>query len=164
MGYPGERRNGKGGRGKRLDSGEWVEVTEGMTAFGWSGRGEQTSPLCPLEVVEPVGPCFSHPSHALRSVCVCPISFHAFLLCILLFQGFGPLRVCEGLFPLLPSVSGNCRASFIPQRRCELLDPLGACHCEPFFSPLHMSLSFPACSELLVCPWRDLNSAPDLNI
>lgn len=130
----------------------------------WSGRGEQTSPLCPLEVVEPVGPCSSRPSHALSCVYGSHIILCLFVVHIQLFQGFGPLRVCEGLFPLLPSLSGNWGASFILQRRSELLDPLGPCHCEPFCSALHMSLSFPVCSELPVCPRRDLDNTSDLNI
>ena len=163
MGCPEESRNGKGGIGKRLDRGEWEEVAEGMTEFGWSGSGEQTSPFCPLQVVQPVGPCSSPcPSHALS----CGRSH--IVLCLLVmrsaFQGFGPLRVCEGLFPLLPSLSGNWRALFIPQRRSELLDLLGPCHCEPFCSPLPVSPALPACPVLLVGPWRNLDSTPDLNI
>lgn len=98
-------------------------------------------------------------------VFVCLLVMHS------IFSGFGaswcvggPLRVCEGLFSLLPSLSGKRRASFIPQRRSELLDPVAPCYCAPFCSPLHLSPSLPACSEFLVGLCRDLDSIPDLNI
>lgn len=145
-----------------MDREEWEEVAEGMTGFGLSGRGEQAFLLCPLQVMEPVGPCSSlHPSHAL--------SWGGLMgLCLLVmrstFQGFVSHRVCEGLFPLLPSLSGNWRDLFIPHRSSELLDPLGPCHYEIFCSPLHVSQSLLACLELFVGPWRDLDCAPDLNI
>lgn len=148
---------------KRLDKVEWEEVAEGMTGFGWSGRGEWTPSLFHLQVAGPVDPCSSPcPSHALSCggshVIVCLLFMHS------AFLGLGPLRVCEDLFSLLSSLSGKCRALFIPQRRSELLDPLGPCHCAPFCSLLHVSPSLPACSELLVGLCRDLDSTPDLNI
>lgn len=121
------------------------------------------------QVVEPVGPCsFPCSPHALS--CGGLMLLSAFWSCIQCFHVWGllgcvwPLRVCEGLFSLLPSLSGKCRASFIPQIRSELLDPLGPCHCASFCSSLHVSPSLPACSELLVGLSRDLDSTPDLNI
>lgn len=145
-----------------MDRGEWEELAEGMTGFGWSGRGEQTSPLCPLEVVEPIGPCsLPHPSHALSCGGPCIV------LCLLIersaFLGFGPLRVCEGLFPLLPRVGTGGPGSFLREglnfwilRGPAILNPFGA--------PPHVFLALPVCPELLVGPWRDLDSTPDLNI
>lgn len=148
-----------------MDRGELEEVAEGMTGFGWWRRGEWTSPLCPLQVVESFGSCCPNRSHAVS--CEGSHITHI-ILCLFwfssAFQGFKPLRVCEGLFLLLLSLSGNQRASFIPWKRTELLDPLGPCHCEPFCSLLLVSLALPACPELLVGPWRDLDSTPDLSI
>lgn len=72
---------------KRLDRVEWEEVAEGMTGFGWSGRGEWTPSLLHLQVVGPVDPCSSPcPSHALSCggvPCYCLPFGHAFS-----FSGF----------------------------------------------------------------------------
>lgn len=159
MPCPEENRNGKEGIGVKIGE-------RGMQGSGWrSGQGDQEegTDISPLPVTSS-GTWWSLLFLPFSCTELWRVPHPAFLVVHSASQGLGPFRVCEGPFPLLPSLSGNQRASFIPSGRSELLDPLGPCHCETFCSLLCVSLALPARSELLVGPWRDLDSTPDLNI
>lgn len=112
MGCPEESRNGKGGIGEKI----------GQRGMGGTGRRndrvwvvrERGADISPL----PLGSCGAPWSLLSSSPFMCTELWGILYRSLpfdraLAFLGFGPLRVCEGLFPLLPQVGTGGPGSFL---------------------------------------------------